>query len=220
MTLKNLFETRIMGRPVVGRVGEAMRLEGHYPNPEKGVNFFMAVMVIALLALISAPALYYGAPALTPQSLGELPTAIIGGIPAAFAPLVELARTWEPGEAPPDLQGWSFGLGLALILVMFGSLIGRIGCDLTDRPYLAVELRGETLSIQRGLLGTPVNIPRDECRAVHVGRRRSGHYEVLIQHAGTLTPVALIKGNERRALLLKAKLDKMLDRQPEGVSND
>ena len=66
------------------------------------------------------------------------------------------------------------------------------------------------MSIQRGLFGTPLTIPRDECRAVHVGRRRSGFYEVLIQHGGTLTPVAIVTGSERRALLLKVKIDAML----------
>jgi|GEM_PF-6641399 hypothetical protein len=186
MTVRSLFETRILGRPVIERLGEATRLEGHYPNPEKGMKFFRAVTIISMLTLISAPALYYGAPASPPQTLGELLAAIIGGIPSALAPLVELARNWQPDQTLPDLQGWNTGLGLAVIFLMFGSLLGRIGFDLIDRPYLTVEVRDATLSIQRGFLGTPVNIPRDECLAVHVGRRRSGHYEVLIQHSDTL----------------------------------
>ncbi|KZX94266.1 MULTISPECIES: hypothetical protein [unclassified Sulfitobacter] len=210
MTLKNLFETRIMGRPVVERVGEAMRLEGHYPNPEKGRKFLMTVTVIALLMLISAPALYYADLASLPRKMGDLPAAIIGGIPAALAPLIDVARTWTPSDPAPDLQGWSFGLGLALIILMFGSLAGQIWRDFTDRPHLTVELRGDTLSIQRGQVGTPNTFPRDECRAVHVGRRKSGTYEVLLQHGDALTQVAIIDGHERRALLLKAKIDAML----------
>lgn len=210
MTVKNLFETRIMGRPVVGRVDEAIRLEGHYPNPEKGRKFLMTVTVIALLMLISAPALYYADAASLPQNLGDLPAAIIGGIPAALAPLIEVARTWTPGEPAPDFQGWSFGLALALIILMFGSLIGHLWRDFTDRPHLTVETRGDTLSIQRGRLGTPLAFPRDECRAVHVGRRKSGTYEVLLQHGDALTQIAIVDGYERRALLLKAKIDAML----------
>ena len=210
MTFRNMIQTKIMGRLVMEREGDALRLEGHFPNPEKGARFFAGVMILALLILVGAPALYYGAPDSPPQSLGALPGAIITGIPSALAPLVELARTWEPGKTPPDLQGWGFGLGLAISLPMFGILAAHLYRDLTDRPYLAVELRGDALSIQRGLFGTPLTIPRDECRGVHVARRRSGFYEVLIQHGGTLTPVAIVTGSERRALLLKVKIDAML----------
>lgn len=210
MTVKNLFQTRIMGKPVVERAGEAMRLEGHYPNPEKGRKFFMTVTAIALLTLISAPSLYYADPTSLPQNLGELPAAMIRGIPAALAPLIEVARAWTPGEPLPDLQGWSFGLGLALIILMFGYLTGHLWRDFTDRPHLAVELRGDTVRIQRGRFGTPVTFPSDDCRAVHVGRRKSGTYEVLLQHGDALTQIAIVDGHERRALLLKAKIDAML----------
>ena len=210
MKFRNMILTKFMGRLVMERDGDALRLEGHYPNPEKGMRFFTGVVIMALLTIVSAPALYYGAPASPPKSLGALPGMIVGGTPSALAPLVEFARTWEPGAAPPDLRGWGIGLALAFILLMFGAVTAQLWRDLTDRPYLAVERRGDMLSIQRGLFGTPVEIPRDECSGVHVGRRRSGFYEVLIQHGGTLTPVAIVTGSERRALLLKVKIDAML----------
>lgn len=210
MTTLSLIQSKITGKPVVRREDNAVRLEGFYPNTEKGARYFAVVVIAALLTIVAAPALYYGAPAAPPQSLGELLMTMISGIPAALAPLVEFARTWEPGVAPPDLQGWGMGLALAFILLMFGAVTAHLWRDLTDRPYLAVERRGDMLSIQRGQFGTPVTIPRDECRAVHVGRRKSGTYEVLLQHGDALTQIAIVDGHEHRALLLKAKIDAML----------
>lgn len=210
MTFKRLIQTRIMGRLVIVRKDDAVRLEGHFPNPEIGMRYYSCVAIFALLIIVSAPALYYGAPNPPPQSLGELAHAIITGIPAALVPLVELARTWVPGEPPPDLNGWGFALGMAFMLLMFGAGTASVWRDLTDSPYLVVKRRDDTLIIASGLHRAPVTIPWDECRAVHVARRRSGYYEVLLQHAGTLTPVAIVIGGERRALLLKAKIDEML----------
>ena len=210
MTTLSLIRSRLTGKPVLRREDETTHLIGFYPNVEKGMKFFAAVVILALLTIIVAPALYYGTPAAPPQSLGDLPMTIISGIPAALAPLVELARSWEPGDTLPDLQGWVFGLVLAFVLLMYGAIFAHLWRDLTDRPYLAVERRGAMLSIQRGRFGTPVTIPRDECRAVHVGRRKWGTYEVLLQHGDALTQIAIVDGHERRALLLKAKIDAML----------
>ena len=210
MTFKRLIQTRVMGRLVTVHEDDAVRLEGHFPNPEIGRRYFAGVMILTLFIVVSAPALYYGASGTPPQNLGELAKAIITGIPAALAPLVELARTWVPGEPPPDLDGWGFALGVAFMLLMFGGVTAHLWRDLTDSPYLAVERRDDTLIIDSGLHRTPVVIPRGECRGVHVARRRSGYYEVLLQHAGTLTPVAIVLDGERRALLLKAKIDAML----------
>lgn len=220
MTTLSLMRSKITGKPVVRREDNAVRLEGFYPNTEKGTRYFAAVLIVALLTLVAAPALYYGAPASPPQGLGDLLTTTISGIPAALAPLIEFARTWESGAAPPDLQGWGGGLALAFVLLMFGAVTAQLWRDLTDRPYLAVEVREDKLSIQRGQLGTPLTIPHDECRAVHVGRRRSGTYEVLLQHGDALTQIAIVDGHERRALLLKTKIDAMLGEQSEGASHE
>ena len=219
MTFRNMILTKVMGRLVMEYKGDAVRLEGHFPNPEKGMRIIAFVMIIALLISISVPALYYGTQNPPVESLGALPGIIIAGIPAALAPLVELARTWEPGETPPDLNGWGYGIGFALMLLLSGGLAAHLWRDLTDRPYLAVRVREDMLSIQRGMFGTPVEIPRDECRAVHVAQRRSGYCEVLIQHGDTLTPVAIVTGSGRRALLLKVKIDAMLAGDVETTSS-
>ncbi|WP_412506686.1 hypothetical protein [Roseovarius sp. SYSU LYC5161] len=210
MTTLSLIQSKITGKPVVRREDDTTRLIGFYPNVEKGMRFFAAVVIVALLTIIVAPALYYGAPAAPPQSLGDLPVTIISGIPAALAPLVELARSWEPGDTLPDLQGWVFGLVLAVVLLMYGAIFAHIWRGITGRPYLAIKMQGDRLSIQRGQCGTPVTIPREECRAVHVGRRKAGTYEVLLQHGDALTQIAIVDGHERRALLLKAKIEAML----------
>ena len=134
------------------------------------------------------------------------------GLPHAIGQLAYIVPAWRGDVPASELEGWGFGLMLAAALFLGGFGISRLWAAFTARPYLRIIADADTLSIQRGALGEPVELARDEISGVHVGRRNRGTYDVLIQHKDTLVPVAIIGGRESRALALKAKIDAILNR--------
>lgn len=207
--LRNMYAD-LRGIPYVEPVEGGMRLRGKYPDPEAGLWIGRVMVFLMCAIIIAVPPLYYGEPGQPPESPAEIAAAIIGGMPAALGALVELAREWEPGKPLPDLRGWTCGLSFAAVIFFSGSFAWMVWRELTDRPRLTVTVDENTVGIRRGFFGPLVEIPRQAVTAVHAARRKSGAYEVLIQHDGGLTPVAMMTGHERRALLLKAKLDALI----------
>ena len=184
-------------------------LMGHYPNPEAGERILTVFYWLSIAVLIIIPAIYYSPLGEPDGSLGTALNAIWHGLPHAIGQLGYLVPAWR-GDAPAsELYGWGYALGFAAVTFGGGFLISRLWAAFTARPYLRIIADADTLSIQRGALGEPVELPRNEISGVHVGRRGGGTYDVLIQHKYTLLPVAIIGGRESRALALKAKIDAM-----------
>ena len=143
MTFRNMILTKFMGRLVMERDGDALRLEGHYPNPEKGHAIFRGRRdhrVAHDRQRARAVLWRAGKPAGKP---GRAPGDDRGRHSVRPRAARRTCAHMGAGRHAPDLQGWGFGLGLAIILLMFGFLAAHLYRDLTDRPYLAVELRGD-----------------------------------------------------------------------------
>lgn len=203
-------KTRVTGVPRVTTEDGKAILTGHYPNPEAGHRIFTVFYWASIAVLIIFPAIYYSPLGEPDGSLGATLAAIWHGLPHAIGQLGYLVPAWR-GDAPAsELEGWGYALGFAIIISLFGFGVSSLWAGFTARPYLRIEADADTLSVQRGMLGEPVRLARDEISGVHVGRRGRGTYDVLIQHKDTLVPVAIVKGWESRGLMLKAKIDAML----------
>ncbi|WP_371061516.1 hypothetical protein [Rhodosalinus sp. 5P4] len=210
MTFLKNFGAAILGHPRIHREGDIVRLRGDYPNPESGRWIGYSALFVMLVVIIAAPAFYYGPREPEIKDIGDLMAAIIRGLPAAVAPLLDLVKDWRPGMPLPDLRGWANGLAVLPAMILVTGFAWHIWRFAFDRPFLLVTCDGNTMAVQRGRLGTPKQIDVSGIDAVLVGRRVSGAHEVLLQHSGDLTRLAVVKGEERRALLLKAKLEMML----------
>lgn len=210
MTFLENFGAAMRGHPRIQHNGDIVRLRGDYPNPESGRWIGYSGLFAMLVVIIVVPAFYYGPQEPEINDIGDLPAAIIRGLPAAIAPLLDLVRNWQPGTALPDLRGWANGLAVLPAIIFATGFALHIWRFAFDRPFLLVTCDGDTLAVQRGRLGTPKQIDVSRIDAVLVGRRTSGTHEVLLQHGGDLTRLAVVKGEERRALHLKAKLEMML----------
>jgi hypothetical protein len=208
--LKEL-RARLTGVPRITQENGKTVLTGRYPNPVKGNYISLVAFVLALIALFAIPALYYAPQEEPPQSFGGLLSLAWDGLPVALARLGDIPAAWGGDGLMLDLlQGWFTGLAFSVLILMGGGMFASVWTTLTDRPYLRIEADRDTVSIQRGMMGEPVILPRAEITGVHVGRRDGGTYDVLIQRNDELVPVAITKGRESRALTLKAKIERVL----------
>lgn len=203
-------KVRVTGVPIFKTENGKTVLTGHYPNPEAGMRIFAVFYWLGLAAFIILPAIAYGPNDEADGSLSAALDVIWRGMPEAIGQLVYLVPAWRGDVPASELVGWGYGLGFAFVIFLFGSGVSRLWATFTDRPYLRIEADADTLSVQRGMLGEPVLLPRREISGVHVGRRGRKTYDVLIQRGGDLVPVTIVGGRESRALTLKAKIDALL----------
>ena len=201
---------RLTGEPLVERRSEDWVLTAKYPNPEIGTLLVKILGVLILGALIVVPIGYYAEFDVAPTYEDNLLAVLFAGLIGAAAPILEVFRDWTPGNEMPDLSGFGYGIAVAIIILICGGGTLIFWKEIRDRPYLRVRVDKEALSIQRGRFGSAKEIPLTDIVGVEVGRRLSGAYEVLIQHQDLITPVAIVAGNECRAILLKAKIEAML----------